>query len=744
MQNLIFLLSGFIAVSAQTFLLRELQLLFNGNELSIGLVFSLWLAGTAAGSVFSSKYLNSRQGTGAKKILGISFLLSGIYTVLSFVFIREIRNIFGFLPGIALSPLLLMAFSALIFVPLGAIIGYQFSLGVKWLGSAAESFKSGRIYLWESLGFLAGGLIYTALLLLNVNSVCVALCLVQLSSLSAVLLAENGKLKKILIVLVVLLVPVQIFSPKLENLSLSRLFKGYDVVDVKNTPYGQLAVVSRNDERFFFSDGNPIETFNQPNREFSENNVFLPLLFHPGPKNALLIGGTGRCIPALETYGIRELDYVELNPWSIDFVSVNSQKLEKGKVKPRIFFPGGLKAQDEGPMASLRTKVYYQDGRRFVENSSGHYDAVFLDIVYPVSLSLNRFYTLEFFKSANRLVGTDGIFVLTLPGSMSYVDKYLGGLTWQITAGLKKSFKYTRVIPGEFNVFVCSNSPLPETKAVKNRLKNLVAATYFLSGKYIEYKLDPGKEQWLKGEIAKNSDVLLGKELLNTDFNPRALFRGLIYWQSIFSFKSADAYVSISKYAWAAFAVILLLVVFVFSKYSAVSFGTGAAAMGMQMIGIWGMQILNGAVYYWIGLLTACFMAGTGVAAYTAITRFKDCKITKIIKNTEMLTIVWIILWFALLSFAKIPWYLIFILSTGSGMLLGLQFPWLAIAEGELKRTNETAESGKIYGYDLLGGCFAALIGGTIVIPAWGLTGMVIMLLVLKICSMVRVFSVKV
>lgn len=379
MVNLVFFLSGFIAIFVQTFLLREIQLVFHGNELSIGLALSLWLLGVAAGSVLAAMIVKTRGAQACRKILALTFLSAGPYLMLSLFFIREIRNIFGFFAGVELPLLSLLWFSASIFIPAGALIGSQFSLGIGWLGKHEDLYKSGRIYLWETLGFFAGGLPFTFLLLINANPVFIATIILQISSAAALILTEEKKQKIMLTVFIALFFPVLFYGAKLEKAGISRLYPGYNVAEVRNTPYGQLAAVSRGGENFFFSDGIPLETFGAPNREAAENNALLPLLFHPKPRSILLIGGTGRYFPVLESGKADSLEYVEMNPWLVDFINENT--------KTPLFDKEG------------KINVQYREGRKYIENVSIPYDAIFADIPYPVTLSLNRYYTREFYKA---------------------------------------------------------------------------------------------------------------------------------------------------------------------------------------------------------------------------------------------------------------------------------------------------------------------------------------------------------
>jgi spermidine synthase len=50
-------LIGFSAVVGQIVLLRELIVVFNGNEISLGIMFATWLFWTAIGSILSGRFV---------------------------------------------------------------------------------------------------------------------------------------------------------------------------------------------------------------------------------------------------------------------------------------------------------------------------------------------------------------------------------------------------------------------------------------------------------------------------------------------------------------------------------------------------------------------------------------------------------------------------------------------------------------------------------------------------------------
>ena len=70
------LLMGFSGIVAQVLLLRELLIVFSGNELTIGVILANWLIIEAAGSFLLGRYISSvKRGTEAFIIVQTFFSL---------------------------------------------------------------------------------------------------------------------------------------------------------------------------------------------------------------------------------------------------------------------------------------------------------------------------------------------------------------------------------------------------------------------------------------------------------------------------------------------------------------------------------------------------------------------------------------------------------------------------------------------------------------------------------------------
>ena len=143
----IFLFAGFSTVVVQSLFIREMLVVFQGNELSVGIILSHWLLGTALGNFFASR---SRYFT--RSGLSLVYILSGIAVLSMFFVTRDLRSLLGIFPGEGISLKTTFLSSILILLPLGASVGAQFAFAFSFLKGARLSCAAASGYIWESLG----------------------------------------------------------------------------------------------------------------------------------------------------------------------------------------------------------------------------------------------------------------------------------------------------------------------------------------------------------------------------------------------------------------------------------------------------------------------------------------------------------------------------------------------------------------------------------------------------------------
>ena len=124
----------------------------------------------------------------------------------------------------------------------------------------------------------------------------------------------------------------------------------------------------------------------------------LPMLLHPAPQRALVIGfGAGGTAWSLSRYAaLQRLDIIEFVP---------------GVIRAARFFP----EVNHDVLADPRVRVTIDDGRNYLLVTNETYDVVSVDTLDPKHAGNGNLYTREFYALSKRVLKPGGIFVQWLP-----------------------------------------------------------------------------------------------------------------------------------------------------------------------------------------------------------------------------------------------------------------------------------------------------------------------------------------
>jgi spermidine synthase len=472
-----------------------------------------------------------------------------------------------------------------------------------------------------------------------------------------------------------------------------------------------------------------------------EDFVHFPMLFHEKPESLLILsGGAGGMIHEILKYPVRRVDYVELDPLLLKLIQKFSTPLTQ------------LELSDP------RVRIHYTDNRFFINRTQDRFDLIFIGLPAPQELQTNRLFSSEFFSIAKEKMNPAGIIVLTLPGSLTYISPELKDLNRCILETLKTVFRSVRIIPGDTNLYLASDSSKLESVTsadIVKRLEDRKIKTSLLTKGYLEFRLH---ERWLKWffEPTERKEVRI-----NSDFRPIGVFFSLSYWNALFSpslavifkwFEGFSLKISIS------FMILLtLLMSLVFVKRPSLSrqfvpyaiFTTGLAGMIFSLAIIFTFQTFYGYLYHQIGLLIAIFMFGVALSSFYMTRHLEGIqRDSHLFMKMEIAIILFSFLFpfvFSIpsqylektaISLLVYPMFLI--MSFFSGACIGLQFPLASkiyLVLPEKKRTlGHTA--GLLYGADLLGGFFGGLFGGVLLLPVLGLKESCFMMGLIKMSSL--------
>lgn len=328
--RLAILAMGFSGLVAEILLLRELLIVFSGNELSIGIVMANWLILEALGCFFlGGKSERSRNSLEAFSLVSILFSLSLFVAVL---LTRVLKRAIGISVGESVGFLPMLYSSFLILLPVAILHGALFTLSCRIYStfSGQDASSAGRVYAYETVGTIVGGVACTYLLIPYLNtfqafSGVALLNLIACLALSAVFLApywNTGLRQKAILVVLTVLTVFSGYSvlaghvDRLHQVSITAQWRNHHLVHYQNSQYGNICVVENQGQYIFFQDGIPAVITPIPDMLFVQEFVHLPLLAHPEPQDLLILsGGAGGVIhEALRHPSIQTIEYAEPDP----------------------------------------------------------------------------------------------------------------------------------------------------------------------------------------------------------------------------------------------------------------------------------------------------------------------------------------------------------------------------------------------------------------------------------------------
>jgi len=719
--------AGFTSIVGQIVLLREIVVLFNGNELSLGSALAAWLAWTAAGSSLAGVLVRNRANVRTAIVAAECF--SGLSLAPTIWALRCARAALQTVPGELLgpAPVALVSFAALsVFC---AISGCLFALAAQFNWSAlsrSPHLATSYAYLFETVGSALGGIAASFLFLRYLEPFQIAVIVALLNLCMAACLCLPWRWRAIAITSVVALA---IFAnlrivPLAEISTQQHLWRGFHVVASRDSIYGKLTVLGAGGLGSIYDNGSILA--NVPDPAAAEESVHYALLEHPNPRRVLLIGGgmNGSIAQALQHPTLEHLDYVELDPALIDLY--------------RRLFP--LEAAQA--FSDPRAQVHTIDGRRYLSQSSNPYDAIVIDLPDPENAQLNRFYTAEFFTLARSRLAPGGVLALEITSSEDSVGPELASYLRCIHHTLQSVFPSVAVVPGNILHLFAATQPgvlTEDSQLLIARLRGRGLHTSYVRDDFIQYRMMPDRMEQIH-------DLLhpLPATPINRDFHPAAYFLAAALWSAQFRFDSPHLMESAVRIRFSAllagiaacsFALLLAGVALPRRRargaaaWSAIA--TGYALMTVQILLLLAFQSIFGYVYHALAMLIGMLMTGIALGSWLGIGRARSCRdgtLTRISALNQFLLAAAAPLLLVLADlFARTPH------AAGASLIATAAFPALALlcgipggfqfplASAIFQRAKTTQPgSGALYALDLVGGCAGALLLSAFLIPLFG------------------------
>ncbi|MDD5155040.1 MAG: fused MFS/spermidine synthase [Candidatus Omnitrophica bacterium] len=731
---LVVVIIGLSGIIAQVLLLRELLVSFYGNELIIGIILANWLAAEALGAFLLGRHADrARDKT---SLLVICQLLFSLFLPLAIFLSRTFKGLSGVPAGEGLGLYTIFWSSLLIVFPASFCHGALFTLSCRLLDSI------GKAYAWETIGTILGAAVLTYVFIPLLNSFQIAFFISVAGLVICYFLSRNYALLRYISASLFILAAYFLLTgipQKLQHLSAEMQWKPQQVLDYRDSVYGNIVVAQREKQHTFFYNGIPLVTVPYPDMTFVEEFGNLPLLFHPEPEEALVIsGGAGGLINEMLKHPLKRIDYAELDPTIIAMLKE---------------YPAGITQRELG---DKRVNIINTDGRLFVRTTKNRYDIILLGLSNPSDLATARFFTREFFRLLKQRLNAGGIVGFCLPGSLTYLSPQLRDLNACILNALRNNYAYVRIIPGDYNMFLASDSPdIMKTDAalIFRRISRRNIESSLLLPAYLDYRLDKRHLKWFM-------DSMHGATLkVNRDSAPFAVFQTLVIWNSQFSTKLAHFFEFLQNMELGCYAILILAITAIFflvfyrrSSFPRLSLAysiatTGFFGMLMNLVLIFSFQVYYGYLYYQIGIMVAIFMAGTALGSILASRALTGARnnLRRFIK-IEFLIVFFSIALAVFITkaaghFTRIAFVfasLFFI----PGFLVGLEFP-LAGKIYQDSKPEIAKTAGTLYFADLAGGWIAGMCAGVIFLPILGVFNTCLLAVLFKASSLILLLFAK-
>ncbi len=674
---------GYSSISVQIIMLREFLTILGGNELVIGLFLSGWMLLTGIGAL-AGKWFKYRHHP--RNYIIIPFIILVVSPVFSLILTYQLKSEY-FAAGEILSPLTIWIFTLLVLLPFCFFSGFLFTVFSKILSSLSSKEKVRIVYGWESIGSLAGGIIYNFILVFFLNSLHALLISSFLGLLTITLLLFKRSIilnAWFATIIAIFILVFYVSSGKYQQL-ISNLYPGQKLMESKETPYGRVDVTSSGKNQIsFYENGGLRYTYGAVKQ--SEEIVHFPMALHPDPDSVLIISGgfAGTILEALKYH-----------PLFIKNIEINSSLDKLAWKHINVDFPKNIVSSS------------FIDGRSYVKKSDLKFDVIISDIPNPSTIKLNRYYTLEYFLEAKKIMQKHGIFCLQLESTGNYLDEESLRMHSILRNTLSKVFKNIILIPGTRNYFLASDTKLSFN--ISKNLDSLGIINQFITPEHINDQLMEMRSEMLL-------PVRYTSHETSSDLKPMVFKHNLKYWLRMHN-----------TGIWLFLMIVSLITLIVWIANHPFNKGllvTGFSGISAEFIAILIIQVLFGYSYYLTGIIITFFMAGIALGALYLQKLFYPSPMNffKVQVLHSALLISMIAVFYIMNSFAcneHIAMVIILLMVILTGIFSGVIFSWTA----SLLKTTAIRIAANSYSADLTGSAAGVLITSVYLIPAFGIIG---------------------
>jgi len=732
---LVLLVLGAFSQVVQAVLIREGLVVFYGNEISLGAFYGSWLFWLAAGSLAVIRLRERRWVRAPLGSLWLLLTMLPLVLILQVLALRSVRLLLDVSASefVPLGQLFLSLF--LVTAPIGLALGLTFPLGCRALRDATGRGSAvglvSRLYVADALGALAGGVLFTFVLIQWLGLV-QTLGLVTLAlAVTAWSLVPRSRWRALValpLAVAALGLAVSPVAPRLEHalelLRFANLQPGLELLDSVETRYGHVAVARLGEQLSIVGDGQVRESFPLPRETLQQAAYFASQAM--GAERVLLFGGLAGGLPAeLLRYPVEQVDLVEEDARALE------------RIRP--FLPPETRTALKDP----RLRLVLQDGRRYLNRlpEGVRYDLVLTLQAAPSSAASNRYFTRDFYAQVRDHLTLDGIFCTQVSAASNYLGQAVGGYAGSVYHTLGSIFPQVALVPGDPQVFCASlaEGRLTEDPAeLERRYQAIPLAEHGLPAGAFQNLLRAQEIAYAQERLAQSPPEL------NTDQRPVTYYLNMVLWGKFSGSALVDWLGRLRGLGPWPYLLPPLLFVSLWLLRAGLEglqrpallrggalfalMTLGLTSMAAQLTLLFSYQSQLGLVFERIALLNGLFMTGLALGAGLGT------RLAAPGRPAAALTLVLLLVAAAMLA---LPWGLGYLgelgsgapglqeagylaLSAGLGLLTGTGFP-LGVDLTHRFRPEIVGSGGATAAADNLGGALGGLVTGALLAPLLGL-----------------------
>jgi len=592
---------GFFPLIAQTLLFRDFLSAFEGNELGIGVFFSSWLVWVALGAL-AARRIRKVPPADLWFLLYLPAYILQHWLILHSRELADIRT-YELFPFVRMVPV-----SFIVNAPVSFVTGLLFPLACRWFEREGANIPVSRVYSCEALGSFLGGAAVTAMLTAGLSAeriflmAALALCLAVFMSRAV---SGHWKTVGLLIVLTVVLtgkLPER-WNSLNNRAAWARLLPAEEYAGAFSTPHSRYLYGIHRGQFNVISFESVTETV--PQTEHASEIAALHLAQKPDAENVLVVGPNSCAI----CRRLAEFPSIKKIVWLHPDAAYPTRLLT---VLPREFKT--LPEKLEVPAMDIRRCL--QSGRLF--------DLVILNLPDAETLSINRCFTREFFQLVRTALTPGGVVGVRVPGGENFMGGELRRIGASVFQTLENVFPNIGIKPGDETWLLASTGE----NRLTQQASELVARYSAIEGAAKIYPPDGLRSLYPADRAAfqlKAYRDCTGENLINRDRRPLALFHTLLRAgrQGGSGAKAAQILAAFARNGFVPILSAILLYGLLRVAYlrrpapGSVTFdgsflvaSAGFAALAMNVTLMFIFQSRFGAIFLYIGMISALFMAG--------------------------------------------------------------------------------------------------------------------------------------